>query len=538
MLSLRNRHSRRILSDFYRRLLRILSYIPPSVHLLSLSLIVILRLPSFFDDYLTQEEALYLLISKTITEGGILYRDAWFAGPPVMASVYQMVHFLFDEWTLQASRILACFYLYICAIYFNGLISSYKLFKRYPGLPGLLLIFLLSVPWYTLELSASLVALLPMLIVLHTIMRLGEHETASYSPLFFAGVWLTIGIMTSYKVAFFMLGILFSYLILKKVRLDELITLISGVCIWLGFWLLYLYFRDSLAGFWDVGLLYYLDRLGFGGMEGYEYDTLFALRMWAYIWGPVLFLAAVGLIHFRMRYFSYVAKIRSIDVLMGIWLLSCLAMLAFKWRRLEYQDFLLIAPPVAFYASKTFDFYIVFRLRILIFAAILAFPTYLYLGYWSTHFPQSLAWVKPGTDKALMHGGTLAVVRNYEPVIHYFQGKEAPGGVWILDDEPALYEVLGFRCANKYTDFRIAFNKITCFPHTEVLKRMSRPETDREVYRQLALYPPDFIIDPIGSGQGAGNSPGNFAYLQQRFPGILEAYRGEQAGTYMIYSKP
>lgn len=527
----------RIFIRFLRRLLRILSYIPLSVHLLSLSLIVILRLPSFFDLYVTPEESLYLLISKTIIDEGVLYRDAWFAGPPVMPSIYQFLYFLFGEGALLASRILACFYLYICAIYFNGLLGPYKLFKRYPGLPGLLLIFLLSVPWYTLDLNATLVALLPMLVALHTIIRLGEHDSASYAPLFSAGVWLTIGIMTSYKVVFFMMGILLSYLILKKVRLDELVTLLGGTIIWLIFWLLYLYFRDSLAGYWDIGALYYLDRVGFGDAEGYEYKTLASLQLWLYIWGPVLLLAIIGLVHFRTRYFSYVNKIRSVDVLMAIWLLSCISMMAFKWRRLEYQDFMLIGPPVAFYASKTLDFPLVFRLRFLLLLALLAFPTYLYLGYWAITFSPSLTWAKPGAEDSILHGGNLSIARNYEPVIHYFKEKEAPNGIWILANEPALYQELGFHCANKYTDFRIAFNKIGCFPHPKGLSLYSNQETDSRVFQQLKQYPPDFIIDPLDAFAD-NNSPGNFPYLQRHFPSILEGYQGKPVGAYMIYSKP
>lgn len=519
-------------------MLRILSNIPFSVHLLSVSLIVILRLPSFFDLYLTDEEALYLLISKTITQGGILYRDTWFAGPPVMPSIYQFLSFLFGEGALLASRILACCYLYVCAIYFNGLLAPYKLFKQYPGLPGLLLIFLLSIPWYTLELNASLVALLPMLIAMNTITGLGEKEVGSGIPLFFAGMWLAFGIMTSYKVVFFMLGIFLSYLMLKKVRLSELVTLLSGVLIWLGLWLLYLYFRNSLVGYWDIGVLYYLDRIGFSEAEGYSYETLFSLRLWLYLWAPVLLLAGVGLIHFRTHYFSYVAKIRVIDVMMNIWLFSCLAMLAFKWRRLEYPDFALIAPPVAFYASKTFDFYVAFRLRFLILIATLAFPLYLYLGYWSIRFSPALSWVKPTASAAMKHGGTLEMTRDYVPVIRYFEEKPPQQGVWILGHEPALYHQLGFYCANKYADFRIARNKIGCFPHTADLGLISHIEPDREVYRQLLQHPPAYIIDPIEDDRSATNSPGIFPYLQRHFPGILEAYQGETVGSYMIYSKP
>lgn len=513
-------------------MLRILSYIPLSVHLISLTLILILRLPSFFDVYITEEEALYLLISKTLAKGGVLYQDAWFAGPPVMPGIYRVLYFLFGEGALLASRIFACVYLYIAAIYFNGLLSSYKLFKRYPGLPAVLLIFLISSPWYTLQFSASLFVLLPMILALHTIMQLGEHATASYRPLFFAGVWVMIAILASYKVVFFMGGILFSYLLLKQVRLDEIVTFFGGAFTVLFVWLIRMYFSDSLVDFWDIGVVYYVDRAGLSSISGYAYNNLFALRIWLYVWGPILLLAIIGLIHYRSRYFSLVAKIRTVDVLMGIWLLSVMGMLVFKWRRLEYADFVLIAPPVAFYATKTFDFALVYRFRLLIWLGIISFPLFLYAGFWGLNYTPDSTWLKLA-NSATLHGNTLHKSRDYQPVLTEIGNSPIEEGVWILADEPGLYHQLSAPCANRYTDFRIVQNKFSLLSKAGNSRLASRYESDLEIYRQLVNHPPDFIIE-----RTVQNSSGNFRYLQQRFPGPLEAYRGKKAGSYMIYSKP
>ena len=282
-------------------LFRFLSNIPLSVHIFLLILIPILRLPSFGDTFFLTEESYLLLLGQKLAEGADLYKEAWLAGPPVMAWFYGIFCYVFGDNALTAIRVFTCLYIYLSAIYFNGMLSFYKPFRRYTGLSSILFVLLTSVPWYTQQMSASLFVLLPIIISFHSIIRLNENRQGNYSLMFQAGIWLMIGIMASFKIVFLLMGVILAYLVLRSPRLDEFCALLGGLLTVFIFLLAALLITESTMEAWDQGLMYYLDRLGLAGQEVYVYEPLKTLGFWSLCWGIFLFLAITGFFPFQIE---------------------------------------------------------------------------------------------------------------------------------------------------------------------------------------------------------------------------------------------
>ena len=74
---------------------------------------------------------------------------------------------------------------------------------------------------------------------------------------------------------------------------------------------------------------------------------------------------------------------------MAVWLVAVLLVLVFKYGRLELSDFILIVPPLVFYASKTLDFKWVYKLRSLVLIFGVAMPVFTYMGYWINAFSRN-----------------------------------------------------------------------------------------------------------------------------------------------------
>ena len=506
-------------------MLRLFSNIPLPAHVLLLLLIIALRLPSLIGGYYLHDESLYMVCAERLTHGGSIYVDAWFAGPPLIVGIYYSFICIFGSSALFAIRLFACVYIYLSAVYFNGMLMEYKPFKRYPLLPSFLFVFLVSTPWYAQEFGPTLFAIFPVLVSFHAIIKLDEGRNHSYGLLFNSGILMALCILASYKAVFILGGIVLTYLILKSPRLDHFFSLIGGVLVVLLGFLLFLFWGGMFEEFWDIGALYYLDRIGFRENEMYVYELRRTLMTGLMSWGIFVILAAFTYMHYRVRFYSYVVKIRSLESTMNMWLIVVSIALIFKLRRLDTQDFILLIPPIVFYANKAFDFQWVHKLRIAIMLISLAMPIYMYMSYWGLAFPHSMSLARPLAEDTYLHGGNWQDFDLGEPIRRYFYDAEINHGIWIMGDKPELYLTLENRCANKYTDFRIVYNKFSVLPHFNDEKSVSKAERESEIFRQFLLTPPDYIIDLHKK----------FPYLQHRFPGLLERYVGEEVGDYMVY---
>ena len=506
-------------------MLRLFLNIPIPAHVILLVFVIILRLPSLIGGFYVHDESLYMLCAQRLLEGGDMYIDAWYAGPPLIIGIYYGFLSLFGSGALFAIRLFACLYVYISAVYFNGMLLEYKPYKRFSFLPAFIFVFLISTPWYIQTFTPTLFILLPVLISFHAIIKLDTGRTRAYSLMFNSGMLMALCILASYKAVFIFGGLILTYLILKSPSLDQLTSLIGGVVVVIGAFILYLFMNDSLDEFWDLGIMYYLDRIGFGAQEMYTYHLDQVLIIWLISWGLLIGLALYSYFHFRMRFYSYVVKIRSLESTMHMWLLVVAITLIFKFRRLEIQDFFLLMPPAVFYANKAFDFKLTYKLRMAILIICMIVPTYIYLSYWGLSSPKGSGMLRPLATDVFLHGGHWKDFNDEDPLISYFEDKKPSKGIWIMDDQPELYMRLGEECANKYIDYRIVANKFSSLPTFSGENIYSNPESEDQIFKEFTLHPPEYIIDPSE----------NFPYLQNRFPSLLGKYTGEKIGKYIVY---
>lgn len=505
-------------------MLRLLTNIPLPIHLLLIVFIFVIRLPSLIGGFYLEEESLYFLCAQRIAEGGNLYTDAWLAGPPFMVTLYWMAYKLFGGATIIMMRIIACFYLYFSAIYFNGIIESYRLFKRTPYLSGFLFAFLVSIPWYVQSFNSSLFVLFPIIFSFHVIIRLNERRNRSYSLLFQVGVLMTICVLATYKTVFILLGIMIAYLIIVSPKVDELLAMMGGVAFVIAVMVVGMFFSGNLLDFWDVGCLFYLDRIRMDAEQLYTYEVIQAFSTWGLHWGIIILLSVFGFIHYRLRFFNYIVKIRSFEFTMRIWLFIMIITLVFKLRRLELQDFILLVPPIVFYAGKSMDFKWNSLMRLTAIVVGLGISSYSFSGYFGMAFPKTFEYFMPKESNQLLHGGLYAQFQQNNPVREFIKKEGITSGVWIMGDDPSVYLQMGLVCPNKYTDFRIAYNKMESFRDETDFRYYSEVESHAETFSQFYSQSPACIVD----------LEEKFSYLKKKYPGLFSDYKlvGENLWMY------
>ncbi|MDX2245544.1 MAG: hypothetical protein SF052_02125 [Bacteroidia bacterium] len=506
-------------------MLRLLTNIPIPVHGFLLVLVVILRLPVFHGQYFLAEESQYMLLAKQIAGNNHLYVDAWYAGPPVMVWIYSFFYFVFGANALFALRIFTCIYIYFTAVFFNGMVTENKPFRQYPGLPSVLFVLMVCLPWYAQQLSSTLFILLPVTLAFFAFNQVGEDRRNNYGLMFISGAWMMFCILTTYKATFILGGMLVAYIFLKKPQADEFLSLFGGMAAVLGGIFLILFFNQSLAAFWDIGVVYYLDRIGKMDPNIYHYESGFAFLSWIFTWGVLMIMAMIGFFHFRLRFYSYITKIRTLEITMAVWLVGVSLSLIFKFSRLELSDFILVVPPMTFYATKITDFRVGYRFRLILLLLILAIPVYQYFNYYGLVWEKTPEVFRPAQDNRLMHGGLEKILKGTDPLLVYFRDKKINTSIWIMDFRPEIMMAGNLPFKGKYTDFRIAWYKFAVFDPQSPKKLLSRNEPERLIFQDFDAHLPDYIADPKNY----------FPNLQVRFPGLFTNYEKEIVGNYTIY---
>ncbi len=510
-------------------MIRYLPQTPPSVHLLVLVLAVILRLPAFWGDFYQVDEELAWLAAVQSVGGGDLYIDAWFSGPPLVVWVYQIFVWIFGSSALTALRIFSIFWVYLLAISVNGFLAAGKVISRFSGVPAVLMVLFTSTPWQSLELGGELLAVVPLLLAFQRLLDLGEQSRGRnpYSRLFTIGLLAGIAILFSYKSFFMGAGLVLAFLILRTANLPEFFTLLMGIITPILGALVVMYIEGNLMAFREIGFEYYWQRVTLTGDTYYPATTLSTLQSMAFTWGVLLVLVLVGFFHYRTRFFSLVARIRSIETVMAVWLVMGLVVLVLKFRRLEVADFAILAPPLSFYASVTFSFKWprLFRLPLLIVgvAAILVG----YLGSITLPYPALKADIREvGLEPwVLPNSPTTAPLPT--SVEDWIADKNITDRIWIADHQPQWYRKLGVTCDYPYLDFRMVFYKFEQMPGYSA-DRGIVPETDRTIYEAFSENPPLVILDPHGY----------FEVLRKRYPTIFGAYRTNPDQPFSVYLHP
>ena len=507
---------------------RAFSNISLPTHLLLLILVFVIRIPSFDGDYYLPDESQALLIAKKLSASeGHLYLDAWYSRPPLTVWVYDALFQLFGKHTLFVIRLLSCLYLYISAVFFNGFINQFKPLRKMPDLPAILFVILLSVPWYAQEMNQTMLIILPLTIAFYSILQIeGMRKSQNYGLMFQAGFLLTIGILSTFKIAFMMVGVLIAYILLQPVKLDELFSLVGGVVTVLLIITVYMYFKGNLWEFWDQGIMHYLDLIRNPENVAYTFSYQETLISIAWAWGFMIVLAGFGIIHYRLRFYSYVAKIRLVERVLSIWLLFGLLSIGIKWPKFEIQDFILIAPPLAFYVAKMFDLPLIYRFRGIVIILMLLPGVFVHVNYFYPLPQNQLSFLGEGIRSTLLSRAPVNPEEQKQDIMDFVISNYPHGEIWMMEHWPEIYHRLDRNCANKYTDHRLLEDKLNCLGDGQgPLLRISK-EPERTTFLHLSAHLPNVVIDPNGE----------FLEILHRFPTIESSYELVRQGGCDIYA--
>ncbi|MEL6844309.1 MAG: hypothetical protein AAFP02_13945, partial [Bacteroidota bacterium] len=260
--------------------------------------------------------------------------------------------------------------------------------------------------------------------------------------------------------------------------------------------------------------------------EVYAYHSWDTIQVWLRNWGVFLIFGGIGFLHFRLRFYSYVAQLRTLELTMAIWLVSVMLMLAFKYGRLEVNDIILLAPPLAFYASKIFDFKWGGRFRAILIPLSLVMPVIIYLNYWGIKLPNSMSTFSPKTESIYYHGGLKSLL-DQSTIWHAYDFGDKPTSIWLMDYHPEIYLSLDQKLNNKYLDYRIAWYKMSVLPHEDQGVMFSQVESDKDIFKEFSAQPPDYILDPHNQ----------FPYLQTRYPALFGNFERDPAIAQAVYRR-
>lgn len=481
---------------------KILRNIPLPILLLLLIAAVGVRLPSLMSDGMLESEAQMLLYGDRLAQGAVLYTDLWYGGPPMLVWFYGIFCWLFGENALFAVRVFTVLYVFITAVYFNALLLEFRMFRHLRYMPAILLLVLTAVPVQTQEMSAWLLLLLPLLYINFMLVGLSDEYYVSYGPYFRAGLWMALCTMADYTVLPLLLGFMVLYFRLHSPRLGIFFSLFGGLVIGFSGVGVYCYFRHSLGGLWDQGILYYIDKVSVPGLMTFERleRSLFITTIWR--WGIPVLLAIWGIVHYRLKFFSYLRIIRNVETGMGLWLLFGALGLLVSSQRISFQDLLLLAPPLAFYATKALDLNTVNKFRFVTIILIFLFL-----------LPEFI-------NNKIVAPADVTTLRTALPT----GSQRQP--IWILGDQPSLYHALNAYCPNKYLDFRIATHKLPCFAHPS-RKQKSRLEPEALFFVEFSSDKPEYILD----------TRHYFDVLRTRYPTLFEQYSGTPVGNFVVYQR-
>lgn len=492
----------------------IFSHIPIPLHLLLIIMAIVLRLPSFVTDYFQTDEALFGVCAEKLVAGKALYSEAWFSGPPVMIWFYSFFHLFFGKFWLIALRIFTMAYLYVFAVYFSSWLSEYRPFEKYPLLPPIIIILLTSSPWNVLEMNVEILILFPLLIAYQTIIQTSERTLVSYQPFFLTGILIMVCMMISFTSLMFFLSVIFLYLFLRRPAVDEMTALLGGSFVSLFIFCIILYYSDSLLGFFDMGILYGFDLIKYEifnePFKGLQKSFMGFLTVEALF----VVLAAVGFFYFRVKYFTSLVKIRRLESGMAIWLVAGLIALFLSTSRTELHEWILISPPLAFYATRAFD--IPFRKWVYTPVLLLSFaPTMItYISFWVNYSTNSIQ----KQDEPIFPNKALQ---------QYFNGKYIKNGIWLMEHKPEVYLALNRPCATKYVDYRIVYQKFHPLPYASTHLMVSQIESDAAIFEEFQKNMPEYVLDRSDL----------FPKIREMYPALFYSYKSEEVGGYKIYHK-
>lgn len=490
-----------------------------------------LRVPSFWAEYVSTDESIYLIGGQRIADGGTQYLDTWDNKPPVLQWLYAGFCWLFGGGALLAIRLFTCVYLFAGALVFNQLLANFRFTRELSLVPGFLFLLVFSVPWYTQELNAEHLMSVPMLLAFMFVLRHSTSENPKVIMLFWAGLLCALCVGIKYQGAFHFIGLFLGAAFLGRFGVRQAVTLAGGLGVGLVGFLLIFYFHNSLGAFYDISFLYSFDYITLSDNPG-EQNSWANLLEYAKVWGGLGAVGLLGFLALRGQVASAAIRQRKFETLMLMWLVANTVGVAMGGRfYLHY--FLLPLPAILFYAYWYHHHRIPFRFKWASWVLWLAFPLFSYSAFFAVSTPGTYAAVR-GLFPSISPDGWMQGIYNQvhttpdEQLLARDIATHAPAGpIWIAGFRPEMYIRLNQHCALKYTNFSMAYYKMLWLPHNLRLRGrlVSDEETLAHVHRTLGATPPPYVIDISGV----------FAEMKRHLPLLLAAYQPDTVGSTVVY---
>lgn len=492
-----------------------------------------LRIPSFWAEYVSTDESIYLIGGERIAAGGCQYVDTWDNKPPVLQWFYAGFSWLFGSGALLAVRVFTCLYLFFAALVFNQMLAMFRFTREASLVPAFLFLLSFSVPWYTQEMNAEHLMSLPMLASFLLVLRHSTDENPRQMNLFWAGLLCALCVGIKYQGVFHFAALFVGAVMVGRFGLQQAVTFGGAMVLGLLSFLLIFYFNGSLPAFYDVSFLYSFDYVLVGDNPGEANPRLANLFEYAKVWGGLALVALAGFVALRARASQAAIRQRKFETLMLLWLIFNFLGVAIGGRfYLHYM--LLPMPAILFYAYWFHHHLVSARLRWLPWLLWLAFPLFSYSAFFAVSSNGTFAAVK-GLFPSIRDDGWLQGLYNQvhltpaeEALRVHLQSVPPDIPVWVSGFRPELYIRLNRACALKYTNFSIAYYKMLWLPHNIRLRGrlVSKEESLADVYRTLQASPPRVVLDLDGT----------FAQIKYHLPVLLADYEASTVGAVEVFA--
>lgn len=498
--------------------------IPPHIHALILVLLVVLWLPSFNRSYLLPEESLLISgIQYVENTQGKMYNDVWIAELPLSYGLYRLFYWGFGKITPFLIRIFCIVYIYLLTIYFSGFILELRAIENYKYLPSFLFPFFLSTPWYNLQLHEPLLLLSTLIPSFLSLAQPQQIRPNISKILFLTGCWMGLGLMISYRMLPFLAGFLIVYAIIHSPCLSDIFSLSAGiVSILLGF-VAVLFIRGTLNEFFQQAVLFHWDRLL--SRESLPNNPQIGyLPAWTLHGLGFSLLAFAGWARFRLRFYTYLVKIRIIEQILFGWLICGLVYLLIRLHQFNLSEIALIAPPLTFYAVKALDSGIIYRIRHVFFVLILVPNLFSYSQYW---FPQQFTNSSLASNtwmKTLITRFPVQAEPPKETLLASINSLPDVQNMWVLAPWPDLYLRSGIPLANKYLDYSMTVQRLPSLSSYRHYRILSQSESNFVTYQHLNKSRAQLIVDPYN----------NFPDLKMNFPTLFNDYTKAGENLYIL----
>ncbi len=218
-----------------------------------LLLLVLVRLPAYLSGLpLLVPELQWMLLGEQLDKGLMLYADVWDSTAPLAALVYAGIGAVFGR-SQGAYQALALLISAVQVVYFNELMNRRGAFSERSYLPGLMYLVVLSTSVDSFTLSPALMATLPLLLALSTLLKQLDRAGAT-DDVFEIGFYVSAALLFYPPAGLFILWAFVSLLLYSGASFRQHALLVFGFLFPLLITLLYYYLDGNFDAFQRIFL--------------------------------------------------------------------------------------------------------------------------------------------------------------------------------------------------------------------------------------------------------------------------------------------